>query len=407
MTNPSPPAGWYPDPFAERWWDGESWAPIARDEGLAVTPTVVVPGATPEGWHSDPFAERWWDGVTWTETARSHWDPHELVAPELPLEHDAAVVVPAAAARRDRRRAVLLVGGAVVAAGLVGSAVAVAFDEDDERIAVDTSPTTGGLPPVVTTVATTVTPLTDPPQATGTTTTAAATTVATVPGAPNITINAATTSVWNTALPPVQGVPPTLPGTPTSAAGSTTTVTAAPTTVSPTTVSPATTGAPAESSGNRIVPRAAGATCEAPPSNANDGTPVSFGAGNLIDGDTSTAWRCQVPVDGETITLTFADRARLRSVGMIGGYTKVDPATGVDRFEENYRVKEARWTFDDGTSIVQRLEDSSEMQTMSVEARTTTVTVEILDVYPPSFPEGHSRYRPYVAISEVGFTGQR
>jgi hypothetical protein len=32
--------------------------------------------------------------------------------------------------------------------------------------------------------------------------------------------------------------------------------------------------------------------------------------------------------------------------------------------------------------------------------------MEIVDVYAPSFPEGSSRYRPYVAVSEVAFTGR-
>ena len=68
---------------------------------------------------------------------------------------------------------------------------------------------------------------------------------------------------------------------------------------------------------------------------------------------------------------------------MIGGYVKVDPLTGVDRFPQNHRVRQVRWTFSDGTTVTQDLADSRNMQTIPVDVTTTTATMEILATYPP------------------------
>ena len=81
----------------------------------------------------------------------------------------------------------------------------------------------------------------------------------------------------------------------------------------------------------------------------------------------------------------------------IGGYVKVDPLTGVDRFPQNHRVRQVRWTFDNTTTVTQDLADSRSMQTLPVDITATTVTMEILATYPPS-GEGP---RDMVPVAEV------
>ena len=87
---------------------------------------------------------------------------------------------------------------------------------------------------------------------------------------------------------------------------------------------------------------------------------------------------------------------------MIGGYVKVDPLTGVDRFPQNHRVRQVRWTFSDGSTVTQDLADSRNMQTIPVDVTTTTATLEILATYPPG---GRSRRASMVPIAEVQFIG--
>jgi len=126
-----------------------------------------------------------------------------------------------------------------------------------------------------------------------------------------------------------------------------------------------------------------------------------FSPTNVLDRNPGTAWRCATPATGETLTLTLAEESRLTSVGMIGGYVKVDPSTGVDRFPQNHRVRQVRWTFSDGTSVTQDLADSRQMQTLAVDVVTSTVTVEILSTYPPSGPDQKNT----VVVAEVQFLG--
>jgi hypothetical protein len=82
---------------------------------------------------------------------------------------------------------------------------------------------------------------------------------------------------------------------------------------------------------------------------------------------------------------------------MIVGYTKVDPSDGTDRFPQNGRVREARFTIDDGRSADLTFADTRELQSFALQADTTSVTVTILSSVPGS--------RDYTAISELQFSG--
>jgi len=125
----------------------------------------------------------------------------------------------------------------------------------------------------------------------------------------------------------------------------------------------------------------AAATCQAPDSQEANGTPIVFHPQNVLDGDPSTVWRCAAPATGETLTVTLDSATTLTSVGMIGGYSKIDPLTGVDRWPQNHRVRRVQWTFSDGTTVEQELADSPEMQSIEVDVTTTSVTIEIQATY--------------------------
>jgi len=137
------------------------------------------------------------------------------------------------------------------------------------------------------------------------------------------------------------------------------------------------------------------ANCTGTPSVDSAGNRVEYVAENTIDGDPSTAWRCEGDAVGETLTLVLPAGTEVAEVGLIPGYAKKDPASGADRFVENNRVTKVRWTLDDGTEIVQELDPADRsLQTLRIpRTESGTVTVQILAV------EQGARNR--TAISEI------
>jgi hypothetical protein len=128
---------------------------------------------------------------------------------------------------------------------------------------------------------------------------------------------------------------------------------------------------------------------------------VVFAPGNVLDHNPATAWRCEASVGDQSLTFTFDGPTHLTSVGLIGGYVKVDSLTEVDRFVQNHRVRQVRWTFDGGATVTQDLADSRNMQSIDVDVTTNTARLEILDTYPP----GGEAPRDMVPVAEVQFTG--
>ena len=126
------------------------------------------------------------------------------------------------------------------------------------------------------------------------------------------------------------------------------------------------------------------ADCTAPPSRDSGGRKVTYVPANAADDETETAWRCGGTAVGQQLTLRLASEADVAEVGLIPGYAKTDPESGVNRYAENNRITRVRWTFADGVSVVQRLDpdpSSREMQLLRVpRVVTDTVTLEILAV---------------------------
>lgn len=137
----------------------------------------------------------------------------------------------------------------------------------------------------------------------------------------------------------------------------------------------------------------------APPNQDVDGNPVRYDGENMLDGDPTTAWRMPGDGTGDEITVTLPEETRLRSVGIVNGYAKTED---VDWYHGNRRVLRVEWVFDDGSSVIQALDDTTELQEVDVDATSTTVVVRLLEVSPPG--TGPTR-RDFTAISELSLQG--
>ena len=121
------------------------------------------------------------------------------------------------------------------------------------------------------------------------------------------------------------------------------------------------TATPVSASDNEVVtPRSVTASCQSAASVDDAGHSTSFEPGNAVDLLPETAWRCD-GAGGGTLEFSFEEPTTVERFGLIPGYAKVDPRTGVDRFHQNHTVTEATWTLrlENGhtLSIVQPIND--------------------------------------------------
>jgi hypothetical protein len=142
----------------------------------------------------------------------------------------------------------------------------------------------------------------------------------------------------------------------------------------------------------------------APPNQDVEGNPVSYAADQLIDGVPETCWRMPGDGTGEEIKVTLAHEAHLQRVGLINGYAKSAKAAqgDLDWYHGNRRVLAVEWTFDDGTSVSQKLGDTEAVQSVDVDVTTRTVTMRLVAV---SKPGKGPASRNYTAISEISLVG--
>lgn len=147
------------------------------------------------------------------------------------------------------------------------------------------------------------------------------------------------------------------------------------------------------------------ATCVAPDSVDSAGNRTTYPAGNAVDGDLTTAWRCRGDGTGEALTVSFPAPVTLSAVGLVPGLAKTDPQSRIDRYAQNRRISAVRLAFDGGQVIEASLDTSStnrRMQWTSVGPVTTsTLTITILSSQPGT-AQGEFPANETVAISEVG-----
>lgn len=159
-----------------------------------------------------------------------------------------------------------------------------------------------------------------------------------------------------------------------------------------------------------VAPTAVLPTCATlPPAIDSTGRPHAYEATNAIDGDVSTAWRCQ-GTRGQTLAVSFPCAVQLASVGLDPGHDKTDP-DGADRFAQNRKVTRVKWTFDDGTVVEQQVAPQHGIQSMPVDVTAHTATLTVLDSVdgqPVANRAGEESapFNDVTSISEVRFTAR-
>jgi hypothetical protein len=142
--------------------------------------------------------------------------------------------------------------------------------------------------------------------------------------------------------------------------------------------------------------------CQASQTTDDAGNPVYYVPEQMFDGKMSTAWRCNGNGIGQVVTFEFPTGTTIVEVGLVNGYAKVDPASGAERYGEYRRITKATWTFANGASFQQSLEDGVKaVQRLSVPSQPgdqVTLTIEA-----STGPGSNARGRDAVLISEVLF----
>jgi hypothetical protein len=133
---------------------------------------------------------------------------------------------------------------------------------------------------------------------------------------------------------------------------------------------------------------------------------VRYDARQMLDGVPSTCWRMPGDGTGSDLTFTLAKQSRLTAVGMINGYAKTAQEGGgaLDWYHGNRRVLAVQWSFDDGTTVTQKLGDTTRMQTLTLDHPVTTRTVH-LHLVAVSAPGRGQAARDDTAISDVSLQG--
>ncbi|MQA79548.1 MAG: hypothetical protein GEV10_13905 [Streptosporangiales bacterium] len=150
-----------------------------------------------------------------------------------------------------------------------------------------------------------------------------------------------------------------------------------------------------------LAPASFKASCAAKPSTTAAGKKVTFGAKHLVDGETTTGWRC--PGDGsrQQVTFSFAEPVEVTKVALVPGWATKDPTSKADRFAENGAPTAVAWRFDK-TSVKQRIaRPEPAWATMTLDAPVTTraVTMSIDAVR-------KGERRAMVAVSEIRIYGR-
>jgi hypothetical protein len=162
-------------------------------------------------------------------------------------------------------------------------------------------------------------------------------------------------------------------------------------------------GAPSDAQqATLLTPTQVNVGCQAPQSTDGAGDVVVYVPEQMSDGRMNTAWRCNGNGVGQVITFGFPPGTTIAQVGLVNGYAKVDPGSGVQRYGEYRRITRVTWTFANGTSYQQSLNDGVEtVQKLTIPPQSgdqVTLAIEAA-----TKPGSTARGRDAVLISEVVF----
>ena len=159
-------------------------------------------------------------------------------------------------------------------------------------------------------------------------------------------------------------------------------------------------GEPTTSPASALIPTRATVACQAPSATDDAGQLVSYTPAQMFDGDPSTAWRCDGRGVGQQITFTLPAGSKIAALGLVNGYTKVDPTSGSQRYAEYRRITDVTWSFPGGAAYKQRLSDGVEtVQSMPIPARSADQVTLTIDG--TTEPGSTARTRDAVLISEI------
>ena len=132
----------------------------------------------------------------------------------------------------------------------------------------------------------------------------------------------------------------------------------------------------------------------APSSTDAAGNVVTYVPANVIDGDVETAWRTPGDGRGESVTLIFDNPISLDRIGLIPGYAKTDPQTGVDRFRQNRIIESVEYRVPGQPTTTKVFRPLPIPQFVRLRVTTSRITVRIVSVT-------GSGGLDYTAISEI------
>jgi hypothetical protein len=168
-------------------------------------------------------------------------------------------------------------------------------------------------------------------------------------------------------------------------------------------------GAPAASNGSHasvgksVTPTWAKVGCQAPQTTDDAGHPVYYEPEQMFDAKLNTAWRCNGDGIRQVIIFTLPAQTTIDEVALVNGYAKIDPTSGAKRYWEYRRITEVTWTFANGSTFEQSLQDGvTTPQKLNIAAQpgdTVTLTINA-----SSKPGSTARGRNAVLISEVSFS---
>ena len=136
------------------------------------------------------------------------------------------------------------------------------------------------------------------------------------------------------------------------------------------------------------------------PSSDACGNPTFYDEFQIFDGRPDTAWMAPGNAIGERVILDLLEPARVRQVGLIPGYDKIDPcASDSDRFFDLRRITSVTWTFDDGYVLEQR-PDPNNRNLQTIDVPVDIVTRQVRLTITGTLPPGLERL-DHTVISEV------
>ena len=161
---------------------------------------------------------------------------------------------------------------------------------------------------------------------------------------------------------------------------------------------------PAEPDRSEAALTVVSASCEREPAVDSAFNRVEYKAEFAVNGDPETAWQCRGDGVGETLVLDLGGTFAVSAVGLIPGYTKVDPHDGTDWYPLNRRLTEVRWHLDDDSTVEQVLDPDPALRDVQMvelddPVEATTLTLEIVSSVP-----GSSEAHPNIAVSEIHIT---